>query len=155
MVPIRRVYRSGSRRVSGTPSLLKNHLNMNQPSMNPEMKRSEYHLMETGPMLKISGFMLQCTASVSNINSLLNHANIIISLTTAQFFPVQMTQRSAKSPELLDFTCLCYEFDLQLVTEVPFMRHLHSTRQRRICASPICLLRYSSIAICCFSFSES
>jgi hypothetical protein len=67
MVPIRRVYRSGSSRVSGTPSLLKNPLNMNHPRMNPEMNSNEYHLIETGPMLKISGFMLQCIANVSNI----------------------------------------------------------------------------------------
>ena len=76
------------KRVSGTPSRLKNPLKMNHPRMNPEMKRSEYHLMATGPMLKISGLTLQCTANVSNINSFFNPAKIIISLiTTTSFYP--------------------------------------------------------------------
>ena len=35
--------------------------------MNPEMKSSEYHLRDTGPMLNISGFTFQCIANVSNI----------------------------------------------------------------------------------------
>ena len=47
---------------------MKNHLKMNHPRMNPEMKRSEYHLSETGPILKISGFICQFTANVSIIH---------------------------------------------------------------------------------------
>ena len=40
MVPINNVYSNESSRSSEIPSLLKNHLNMNQPNMNPATNRS-------------------------------------------------------------------------------------------------------------------
>ena len=49
-------------------SLLKNHLNMNQPKTKPDTKRSEYHLSENEPILKISGLTCQCIARKSNIS---------------------------------------------------------------------------------------
>ena len=49
------------------PSLLKNHLKMNHPRINPDTKSREYHLRETGPIERISGFILQLTTKVSNI----------------------------------------------------------------------------------------
>lgn len=47
---------------------MKNHLNMNQPKTKPDTKRSEYHLSENEPILKISGLTCQCIARKSNIS---------------------------------------------------------------------------------------
>jgi len=62
---------------------------MNHPRMNPEMKRSEYHLISSGPRLNISGFIFQFTTNASNINFNFIIAKIItfyFALTTVPYF---------------------------------------------------------------------
>ena len=50
MVPINNVYSNESSRFSEIPSLLKNYRNMNQPKMNPDTNRREYHLSPNEPI---------------------------------------------------------------------------------------------------------
>ena len=96
MVPIRRVKSNGSRRVVGMPSLLKNHLNIYHPRINPEINRTEYHLSSSDPIVIISGLTLQFIANISNIISF-------------HFQRCKVMQKKEKAPHV---SCLYIEYDI-------------------------------------------